>query len=126
MGNNNIYLVSVYADIKLTHLPEALDRLLVEKRDHGVVLAMDANAHSPMWGSAESNPRGNMAEEFVFRYGLTICNKGCRPTFVAQGSETIIDVTLCSGNMVGNIKRWRVDPEDHMSDHKRITFNPNR
>ena len=27
--------------------------------------------------------------------------------------------------MVGNIKRWRVDPEDHMSDHKRITFNLN-
>ena len=83
---------------------------------------MDANAHSRMWGSSASNPRGDMIEEFIFHHDLSLCNKGTQPTFVARGTSTIIDITLCSRGLVDNIKGWKVDTRDQMSDHRRIIF----
>ena len=120
-----LFIVTVYADIKFSHLPKELDRLLEEKRGCDVVISMDANAHSPMWGSFESNRRGGMVEEYLFHHGLVVCNKGSTPTFVARGSATIIDVTLCSESMVDDIEGWKVDTRDQMSDHRRISFGLN-
>ena len=102
-------MVTVYADINIPHLPPELNNLLEERGDCDVIISMDANAHSPMWGSSASNPRGEMLEEFIFQHGLVICNKGSTPTFVARGSATIVDITLCSESMVGDIKGWKVD-----------------
>ena len=102
-------------------VPQELINLLEGKRGCDII-GMDANAHSHMWGSNDNNTRGDMIEEFLFCYNLTICNKGSQPTFVARGSKTIIDITVCSSNMVGSINRWKVDTRDQLSDHRRITF----
>ena len=117
-----VYLVSVYCDININMVPQELINLLEDKRGCDIIIGMDANAHSHMWGSNDNNTRGDMIEEFLFCYNLTICNKGSQPTFVARGSKTIIDITVCSSNMVGSINRWKVDTRDQLSDHRRITF----
>ena len=120
-----LYLVTVYADIKFSDLPKELDCLLEERRGCDIVISMDANAHSPMWGSLTSNTRGDMIEEFIFQHSLVVCNSGLTPTFVARGCATIIDITLCSASMVDDIEGWKVDTRDQMSDHRRITFGLN-
>ena len=61
---------------------------------------MDANTHNPMWGPADSNARGEMIEEFVLHHDLLICNKGSLPTFVGRNTSTIIDITLCTRNLL--------------------------
>ena len=50
-NRKELYLVSVYADINVPHLPLELDSLLEERGDNDVIISMDANAHSTMWGS---------------------------------------------------------------------------
>ena len=124
-SQRELYIVSVYADIQLPHLPEELDQLLGERGDCDIIISMDANAHSPMWGSLASNSRGDMMEEYIFQHNLVICNRGSVPTFVARGSATIVDVTLCSRSMIDDIKGWKVDKRDQMSDHRRISFGLN-
>ena len=59
MGSQReLYIVTAYADIKLSHLPKELVCLLEEKGGCDIIISMDANPHSPMWGSLASNPRG--------------------------------------------------------------------
>ena len=123
-NGKELYLVLVYADISIPHLPLELDSLLEERGENEVIIAMDANAHSTMWGPA-SNHRGNMVEEYILRHNLLVCNKGQVPTFVRGDSKTCIDITLCTEGMVGSIKHWKVDKGDHLSDHKRILFGLN-
>ena len=123
LGNGReVFVVSAYADIKIGHAPQELVQLLEDKRGSDALIVMDANAHSRMWGSSASNPRGDMIEEFIFHHDLCLCNKGTQPTFVARGTSTIIDITLCSRGLVDNIKGWKVDTRDQMSDHRRIIF----
>ena len=121
-SQRELFIVTVYADIKLPNLPKELGHLLAEKGDCDIIISMDANAHSPMWGSLTSNQRGEMLEEFIFQHGLVICNKGSIPTFVARSSATIVDITLCSESMVDDVKGWKVDTGVHLSDHNRITY----
>ena len=86
----------------------SLSSLLEDKYDCIILISMDANAHSPMWGSLDSNSRGDMIEQLIFQHGLIICNKGSSPTFVGRGKLVK--------------SRWKVDTRDHLSDHRRITF----
>ncbi len=43
-----------------------------------LILAGDFNAHSEAWGSAVSNPRGNIMEDVIVENNLAIVNKGTR------------------------------------------------
>ena len=61
-NGKEIYLVTVYADINIPHLPPELDSLMEERGECEVIISMDANAWSPMWGSGASNHRGGMIE----------------------------------------------------------------
>ena len=99
------FVVSVYCDITINHVPLQLVQLLEDKNDCNILISMDANAHSPMWGSLDSNSRGDMIEELIFQHGLIICNKGSSPTFVGRGTGTIIDFTLCTSGMFKYISR---------------------
>ena len=121
-GGRKVYVVSVYCDININCVPLQLERLLGDKTGCDILISMDANAHSPMWGSRDSNSRGNMVEEFIFLHDLRVCNKGSSPTFVGRGAGTVIDITLCTRNLYDYIGRWKVDLRDHLSYHRRIIF----
>ena len=54
------FVVSVYCDITINHVPLQHVQLLEDKNDRNILISMDANAHSPMWGSLDSNSRGDM------------------------------------------------------------------
>ena len=71
-----VFVVSAYADINIGHVPVELQQMLEDKKGCDILIAMDANAHSRMWGSLESNSRGDMIEEFIFYHDLNIlCQK---------------------------------------------------
>ena len=63
-----------------------------------------------------------MIEEFISHHDLQVCKKGSSPTFVGRGTGTVIDITLCTRNLLDCVSRWRVDPRDQLSDHRRITL----
>ena len=62
-------------------------------------------------------------EEVIFRHSLNVLNTGDHFTFHNRRAETIIDVTLCSNNLVDRVQDWEVRQEVVGSDHLLITFS---
>lgn len=51
--------------------------------------------------------------------GLQILNDRSKPTFVAIGGSSIVDLTVASESIVGCISGWHVcDEVECMSDHQ--------
>ena len=118
----DVYLASVYLDIKVPELPEELCKLLREKRDNPILVCMDSNSHSPMWGSRDTNPRGENLEISILSNNLSIVNTGTADTFISPVGSSVIDITLCSPDILNLISDWRVNPDPQGSDHLRIEF----
>ena len=91
-----------------------------EKHSSGLILAVDSNAHSTLYGP-DQNPRGTEFEELLFRHGLHIENVGEVPTFQTSLCRSHIDVTL-TRNLPVAISGWRVDTAHNGSDHNTVLF----
>ena len=90
------FLVSVYCDIKIMSVPEEVRNLFRDMPGANIVLCLDSNAHSKSWGCPDTNPRGEIMEEFIVNHDLTLVNSGNADTFDSSRSSTIIDITLCT------------------------------
>ena len=119
--DREIYFTSGYCDINLDIPPKLTE--LMEEVNHPVLMGLDTNAHSQVWGMAENNSRGNAMEEFIIMNELIVWNRGTTPTFSTVGrGQTIIDVTLCTEELTENIQEWKVDETDYGSDHRMLTY----
>lgn len=101
-----------------------LDGLLsfCKLKGYPMVFGMDANSQHVMWGSSKTNTRGIFLSEFIMSRDLAILNNGNRPTFVNSIREQVIDLTLCSLDVLGDIGDWHVSSDVTCSDHRRIMF----
>ena len=116
---------SVYWDILNEEIPRGLSKL-AKIREVPVIIGMDSNAHSVIWGSNETNRRGETMESFLLEHDLKILNEGNKPTFEGGMGSSIIDITI--GNSRGEqiIQDWKVEEEDFGSDHNAISFQISR
>ena len=64
IGGVKSYLCSLYLDIELDVVNEDFVRLAAHAHANGIplIVAMDSNAHSSLWGSRDQNPRGDKLE----------------------------------------------------------------
>ena len=78
-----VYVASVYLDINLPAIPEEVRGLVdsCNRRGLPLLLGMDSNAHSHLWGCEETNARGEALEELIAGRNLTVMNTGTVPTF---------------------------------------------
>ena len=88
----------------------------------GLTISSDANSHNILWGSSDTNGRGEVLADWIFSSDLHICNKGNKPTFCDVRREEVIDVTFCSTNMLDCVENWHVSDDLTFSDHNRIEF----
>ena len=86
------------------------------------IISCDANAHNTSWGSTDINKRGESLQNFLIQEDICVANEGNAPTFVSNGREEVLDLTLCSPEMYPNILDWHVSPETSLSDHNHIRF----
>jgi hypothetical protein len=118
-----LWVASVYCDGK-TDFPEGIERLAERAAREGValVLNLDSNAHSTLWGSPASNKRGDDLELILLSCNLEVINVGEVPTFSnEQGHSSHIDVTLANAKAARRLSGWMVDEDiDSLSDHKLI------
>ena len=105
-------LSSVYLDI---NLPESemladLNRLVSYARNNNLklVIGVDSNAHSSLWGSEEANRSGEILEEWILTNELSVANVGRSPTFVRGNSATCVDITISSMDIQIKIGRAHV------------------
>ena len=96
-------------------------------RSPRVVIGMDANGHSPLWGPEDTptNAVGRALEELILDHNLDVANDpDAPPTFVSdRRAVSWIDVTLSTRSATLSIADWQVD-EDFFSgsDHRAIRF----
>ena len=115
-----ILLVSAYLDINDPPVPRWLECAVDHANSNrlGVVLCMDTNAHSTLYGP-DDNDRGVELEQFLVGAGLWVENRGNTPTFQTIRAESFIDVTATKGVQIYD---WLVDTSYNASDHNSILF----
>lgn len=97
-----------------------MDAVLVKPRR--VILLGDLNAKSATWGSPLTDRRGHLWETLFATAGMCPINRGQKPTFVRGASETYIDVTAVTNDLLPKVVSWDVLEEDSMSYHQYILF----
>ena len=126
LTNENIYICSAYMPFDSPDMPppRIIQELVAHCESKGInlILGTDANAHHIIWGSSDTNNRGENLLEFIASTNLTICNRGNSPTFSNVIRQEVLDLTLCSMNIQWRVHDWKVLNEDMLSDHHPITF----
>lgn len=87
-----------------------------------IIIGTDSNAHHKIWGSSNTNRRGEELVQYLLNTDLMVQNRGNRPTFVNAIRKEILDITLASCAISEQIHCWRVTSEETFSD-KLIKFN---
>lgn len=127
LGSSKIWLIAAYLAHDSTEpLPQGnLGSLITtaEASNIGVIIGSDANAHHTIWGSSDTNERGELLFDFILSSNLSICNVGVKPTFIIKNRQEVLDVTLVSNFLKYAIRNWKVSEEHSFSDHRYIEFN---
>ena len=124
-----VYVSSIYLDINIKIAEQAMMLALMkrcENRRIPLVIGMDSNSHSSLWGCTEDNVRGDALEELFAEHFMTVCNTGNVPTFKTSRAQSIIDLTIMNSyaSIALNVEEWRVDTEEYSSsDHRYIHYN---
>lgn len=129
IGGLQIGIINVYLD-KDRDIDEDLlriDKIIGDMNTDKVLLGGDFNAKSPWWGCSEMDARGVKIAEFMAQWDLYVVNEGNTPTFCATRKESqyksIVDVTLCTSNLLYMIHGWQVDPDlVTLSDHRALKY----
>ncbi|CAB4040267.1 Retrovirus-related Pol poly from type-1 retrotransposable element R1 [Paramuricea clavata] len=127
-GLEEVYVASVYLDITAKKIvwPLRLVRLVehCNNSNSQLLLLMDANSHSPWWGSPEANDRGKIMEELILVHNLAVLNTGSKPTFRNRNTPgTHPDVSLATPTLSDLVSNWRVSDGVVGSDHQMILFH---
>lgn len=123
----DVVMASAYMPEGDSPPPNDLCRLVnhCERSDLELVVGTDSNAHHPLWGMSNINNRGKTLVEYLFTTNLNVINIGSEPTFINKRSKTIIDLTLATAGITGEISEWHVSQEASCSDHRWIRFDIN-
>jgi len=96
---------------------------IVDSAQKSIIIAGDFNSKSPMWGSANTNWRGQLLEDWIAEKDLCIVNTGFSPTCVRPQGSSIVDITLCTPDIFSAISSWTVLEEiESLSDHNYIYY----
>jgi len=116
--NRPIILVSGYWDINFPNFPETILKAIIEAKSNkfDIIIGLDSNAHHPVWGSPDSNRRGDLLEDIFKRYNLSVLNND-QATFKRINCATHIDITAITHTLKYKIRSWEVLEEDMFSDH---------
>ena len=123
LEGQNTMIISAYLDINLDVWPDILDDAVLYAINKGfrILIGSDSNAHSPLWGSDDSNQRGEVLEEACAAYGLECANVGTQFTHEGVGGNSIIDITLTNDTQM--VTNWHVSEEVTLSDHYCICYS---
>jgi hypothetical protein len=112
--HRDVIIGSAYMPYDSEDLPphEEINSLVAYAKDEGLelLLGCDANSHH------------ESLMDFIMRTRLHILNRGKQPTFLDSRRQEVLDITICTGGLVGLMRDWRVSSEPSGSDHRQICF----
>lgn len=86
------------------------------------IVGCDANSHHEIWGSSDTNSRGEYLYDFLLSNNIMVLNRGVEPTLVTSVRKEVLDLTLASPCLSTKISNWSVSDEASLSDHRHIVF----
>ena len=98
----------------------------VKREKAQLIIMADVNAWSELWRSdrtsGQSGKRGKVVADFFCDNTLRVMNHGNRYTYVRYNSQSMIDVTVATGDISKQIEHWKVRDALAYSDHCSIEF----
>ena len=95
-----------------------------DDHNYRLIMCLDSNAHSGLFGPSSNNRRGDAFEDFILSHGLLVHNQGTIPTFeTIRGDRSLssfIDITISLN--VEFLWDWNVSRDFNGSDHNSIHF----
>lgn len=88
-----------------------------------LLVGCDANSHHLVWGSTDTNRKGEALFDFISASNLVVHNEGNEPTFVNVIRREVLDITMSSLHISHLVKDWKVSKLISASDHRCITFH---
>ena len=119
---SRLMLVSLYWDGTVPNFPRKFLACLEWCEEHDIPLhiAGDFNARSTLWYDRFDTGRGNrVCNDVIFRYDLTLLNEDGIATFRNRRGESIIDLTITSGECGEYMSMWGVTQRGE-NDHALI------
>ena len=100
--NSDLYVASIY--MKYSEDPgiilDVLGKAIRMIGGASIIIAADTNAASITWGAEQTNPRGEIVEEFANIHGLKVINGPDQPpTFATNRAQGYLDVTGAKGRI---------------------------
>ena len=89
-----ITICSVYCSGRHVLTTQSL-KLLFEQLPAPILMLGDLNGQNQMWGSVQTDRRGQIIEEAINQCNFDILNNG-EPTRITDQSSTAIDISVCS------------------------------
>ena len=120
-----ITLCSVYIPPSFDLKSEHLDSLLQQLPSPYMLLG-DFNGHSLLWGSSDTDLRGEEIENFISKNDICLMNDKSK-TFLDSGKGTFssLDLSLCHPSLYLDYN-WSVCEDQHGSDHFPIIIESNQ
>ena len=112
ISGSRVVVASLYLDVNLVVNQAWIADLFAEADKYGcpILLGMDSNAHSRLFGPTQ-NSRGDDLEELIATFSLQVENRCHTPTYRRPGASSCIDVTL-TRDMAGRVMNWRINLKD--------------
>lgn len=128
-ANNRCYIVSIYIpprenpQFEYEEFIDELEDKIVQLAGKGeIIIGMDANAKSPVWGSPTEDRRGKRLTEMFEKTGLHVVNDGEIPTFDGPNGQSYIDVTATTFRTATQCNSWNIPDIESLSDHRYIEW----
>lgn len=126
VSTNKIKMIvgSIYVSHTLDPPYQDIERLshFARKCNLPLLIGGDVNAHHRLWGSTDTNKRGENLLELIATTDLEILNKGREATFVTKARREVLDITLASNRILDYCREWRVTSDITLSDHRMVTL----
>lgn len=121
-----IFSCYISPNVDMTTFEEFLRSLqnAVRSQQKDVIITGDFNSKSVIWGSRETDRRGESIMDWLAADSLVMHNDGVDPTFIRGESESYLDLTLSTERISKYIQNWRVlKDQETLSDHEWIQFD---
>jgi len=95
----SFYVVSCYFQYsdEIEEHHRHLEMVFRSLRGESLIIGVDANARSSLWGRQETDDRGAKFEDLIRAFGMFVVNDaGQPPTFWTTRGWSFVDVTLAS------------------------------
>lgn len=111
-GAKSFYIVNVYCQFKdgIERYLTMIERAITKLDGKDILITMDANAKSPIWGGQKADEKGIALMEMIAAQKLNIINDISEgPTFIRGGAKSHIDVTIATNNLKEKVSKWSIN-----------------